>query len=171
MRPTRAVAAASLTILFALPSAARAQYAAPAGVQRLEVVHDVPAPARQRDTIEVRHKVNTLGAAAGGVFGAMAGAAVGTVAGAAAAQGCHGEFCGLGPALLGFAIGEPLGLAVGTHVGSGGHGNVPVTALSAFLILVGGAVAGAKVGAGVGPAMAVVTPVIQIAAAVALAGR
>lgn len=42
----------------------------------------------------------------------------------ASKQRCSGEACGLAAAGLGFLVGESIGVAVGTHIGAGGKGNL-----------------------------------------------
>jgi hypothetical protein len=174
---TTIAAAAAVAILIAAPS--RAQYSAPAGVQRLEVaetvnVDKVALAATRRDTVDTCPTVSIGKGIAGSVAGGVVGAYLGIVAGAASAQGCTTDMCGFGPALLGFAVGESIGVALGAHIGAGGRGNVALSSLASFGILVTGSVLAASVsqiGAGAGTLAIPLVPVLQIAAALALESR
>lgn len=74
----------------------------------------------------------------------------------------------MGPALLGFGLGESIGLAIGTHLGASGRGNVAGTAISSFGILVGGLVVAGSAPHGT-PAVAIVLiPAAQLALALAM---
>lgn len=135
---------------------------------------DAPIALRRasRDTLPTPRALSRTGAMIGGIGGAVAGALLGTAIGAGTAQGCHGEFCGLAEAALGFAMGESLGLAVGTHLGSGSreHGNIVLTTLTSAVILVGGTMLGASAGRA-GVIMVPLTPALQLMSVWAIENR
>ena len=164
-----------LVVLLSVACASRghAQYVSPSAVQ---AVHTDAMPSHL-DTMETRrpevpkrsiNRVNTVfGGAVGGVGGTLLGLAIARQT----SQGCHGELCGLGDALIGFTLGETIGVAVGAHLASGatGSGKVLQTTLASLGILVGGAFAGAglsSLNSGLGEIMLPLTPVLQLAAAV-----
>jgi hypothetical protein len=162
----------------------RAQYLAPMAARQLDTTEsafilpstrptsDAAAPA---DTLPaVRREGSPIGTIVGGVIGGVAGALIGVGIAEHSTRGCHGELCGLGEALLGFSLGESLGLAVGAHVGSGSRRpeNLAVTSMTSVGILVGGAlVAAALSPVGASAIMLPLTPALQLAAAVAIECR
>jgi uncharacterized membrane protein YoaK (UPF0700 family) len=111
----------------------------------------------------------------GTIVGGVVGGALGTFAGLALAErstrGCHGELCGLEEALVGILIGEPLGMAIGAHIGSGTgrHERVIMTSLASMGILAGGVLAGVGLShMGAGAIMIPLTPILQLATVVAI---
>jgi hypothetical protein len=166
MRTSTTIMYLSLATLLAAPS--EAQYVAPAGVQRLELPVDREngrATAR-RDTVE--GQMDPVLGLVGGVIGAASGALIGGMFGGVAASGCTGELCHLGSVAIGVGLGESFGLALGTHLGAGGRGNVALSALSSFGILFGGVLVGVSAPRGT-PAIALtIIPVIQLVAALAI---
>jgi hypothetical protein len=129
------------------------------------VADTVPEPIRE---------TSTMGTIVGGVIGGAAGTVLGAMIGASANNGCQGDLCGLEGALLGVLIGEPLGLGIGAHLGSRSrrHEHIAMTSLASVGILVGGVLAGVGLSnAGVGGIMVPLTPVLQLATAVAIEGR
>jgi hypothetical protein len=100
----------------------------------------------------------------GGLALGLVGAVGGSLVGAATASGCKGEYCALGPVALGLAIGESVGVALGTHLGSGGHGGVGTAMLVSTAIGITGVFAAAASG---GIALPLV-PVVQIATVLAM---
>jgi hypothetical protein len=166
MKGAIALASAILTSVLAVPSGA--QHRAPTGVQRLELsARFEPSMVGRRDTTE-RPEINAVGGIIGGLVGGAGGALAGTMIGAQSAAGCHGELCQLGPALLGFGLGESIGVAVGAHLGARGRGNVAMTAISSVGILVGGLVVAGAAPRGT-PAIALaLIPAAQLAMALAM---
>jgi hypothetical protein len=129
-----------------------------------------PAPA---DTVpEPERPVSATGTIVGGVLGGAIGAFAGMAIGAATAEGCHGEFCGLTNVVLGLAIGESLGVGVGSHAGSRSrhHANIVLTTVTSAAILVAGTMAGVAMQQG-GAVMIPLTPAMQLAAAWAIENR
>jgi hypothetical protein len=182
MNATRLLLATVLSVAAAMPS--EAQRLAPLApvaynaaheldVAAATVVERVDAPlavrAAPRDTLPARRELSRTGAMIGGIGGAVVGAFAGVAIGAGSAEGCHGEDCGLVQAVLGFALGESLGLAVGTHLGSRSteHSNIILTTLTSTAILVGGTFIGAGMQQA-GVVMVPLTPVMQLAAAWAI---
>jgi hypothetical protein len=173
MRVPIVITSALFSSLAAVPS--RAQYLAPVAARPLAVVSTVrPGSdnAPSRDTLAgVRREISPVGTIIGGVMGGVAGAVVGVAIASRTTMNCHGEFCGFGEALLGFGLGESIGLAVGAHVGSRSprHENIFLTSLSSVGILVGGVLGAVALdhagGAGI---MIPVTPALQLAAALAI---
>lgn len=131
-------------------------------------------PMAARDTEPAAHPtISSDGALVGGVLGALIGGVAGMYIGAAIRDGCHGDFCALEGAVLGIGIAEPLGLAVGAHLGSGStrHERILLTAATSAGILVGGTLLGVAAGQVAGPVALVMLPLIpalQVAAAVAI---
>jgi len=126
--------------------------------------------AASADTIPVpEREISQIGTIIGGVGGGLVGAALGLAIGAGSAEGCHGDMCGLGNVVLGLAIGESLGVGIGSHLGSRSphHGNVVLTTLTSAAILVGGTMLGAAMQQG-GAIMIPLTPAMQLAAAWAI---
>ncbi|MEP6620372.1 MAG: hypothetical protein ABJE47_13695 [bacterium] len=76
------------------------------------------APATAR-TVQSEESINGTGLVVAGLVGGAGGLLAGAAVGREIAAGCHGEFCGLGPLILGGLIGESFGLALGAHLGSG----------------------------------------------------
>lgn len=150
------------------PMAARA---ADASMMML-VLDRVPMAAR--DTEPAAHPtISSDGVLVGGVLGGLIGGVAGMYLGAAIRDGCQGDFCGLEGAVLGIGIAEPLGLAIGAHLGSGStrHERILLTAATSAAILVGGTLLGAAAGQAAGPVALVMIPLIpalQVAAAVAI---
>ena len=166
MKSAIALASVILTSVLALPSGA--QYRAPAGVQRLELTTRVESSmvAGRRDTTENRPEINAVGGVIGGLLGGAGGAFAGTMIGAYSAAGCQGEYCQFGPALLGFGLGESIGLAVGAHLGARGRGDVTLSALTSVGIMVGGVLVSAAVGEGM--ITLPLVPLVQLAATLAM---
>ncbi|MDQ6633519.1 MAG: hypothetical protein M3Z10_02050 [Gemmatimonadota bacterium] len=165
MKSSTAIASIVLATGLAAPSGA--QYRAPTGVQRLELsTRFEPSTAGRRDTTERPPEINAVSGIIGGLVGGAGGALAGTMIGAQAAAGCHGELCQLGPALLGFGLGESIGLAVGTHFGARGRGDVALSALTSVGIMVGGVLLSAA--AGEGMITLPLVPFAQLAAALAM---
>jgi hypothetical protein len=172
MRVSRMPLSAALLLLLAgVPC--RAQYLAPVAVRRLATAaatHQARDVAASRDTLaDGRREISRVGAIVGGVAGGVAGAYVGLEIAANATRNCRGEFCGFGEALLGLGLGESIGLAVGAHVGSRSdrHENIFITSLASAGILVAGTYAGVMLGPA-GEIMVPLTPMLQLAAAVAI---
>jgi hypothetical protein len=168
MKLSTAIASVIVTTSLSVPS--EAQYRAPVGVERLALSEgfEPGAAAARRDTAEGRSEINAVGGIVGGLIGAAGGAFVGAMVGASSASGCHGEYCAWGPALIGFGLGESIGLAIGTHLGASGRGNVAGTAISSFGILVGGLVVAGAAPRGT-PAVAIaLIPAAQLAVALAM---
>jgi hypothetical protein len=169
MKSSTAIASIILaSVLLSAPS--EAQYRAPAGVQRLELSTGLePSTAgTRRDTTVGPPEISVARGIVGGVLGGVGGAFVGTMVGAASASGCRGEYCAFGAALVGFGIGEAVGLAVGTHLGARGRGNVAATALSSVGMLIGGLVVAATAPRGTPPIALTLVPAAQLAVALAL---
>jgi hypothetical protein len=173
MRVPIAITSALLLSLAVVPTGA--QYLAPVGVRPLGAASTMPP---SRDTIssadtlaDARREISPVGTIIGGAVGGVAGALVGVAIASRTSQGCVGEFCGLGEALIGFGLGESIGLAIGAHVGSRStrHENIFLTSLSSVGILVGGVLAAVALdragGAGI---MIPLTPALQLAAALAI---
>jgi hypothetical protein len=173
MRVPIVITSGLLLSLAAVPS--RAQYLAPVGVRPLSPAFTMPPG---RDTISsgdtlagARREISPVGTIIGGAVGGVAGALVGVAIASRTSQGCQGEYCGLGEALLGFGLGESIGLAVGAHLGSGSgrHENIFLTSLSSVGILIGGVLGAVALdrtgGAGI---MIPLTPAFQLAAALAI---
>lgn len=170
-----------LLTLMLLPCVARpseAQRLAPVAVRALDVaplnVAEQPgatfSAASPADTLpEPRRAISPVGTIIGGVAGGVVGAFVGLALGARSAEGCHGEECGLLNAILGFALGESLGVGVGAHLGSRStrHENVILTTLTSTAILVGGTFLGAAMQQA-GAVMVPLTPAMQLTAAWAI---
>lgn len=130
----------------------------------------VPSLEARRDTQPAsRSAFNPLGGVAVGLLGGIVGTFAGGYIGALSAAGCHGEFCGLGSALTGAGIGESIGVALGTHFGSGSrrHENIMLTSLTSAGILVGGTLLGVAMNRA-GVVMLPLTPALQLAAALAI---
>ena len=122
--------------------------------------------AGQRDTVETRAGINAVGGVIGGLLGGVGGALAGTMIAVQSSSGCKAEYCQLGPALLGFGLGESIGLAVGTHLGARGRGDVALSALTSMGIMVGGVLVSVAVGEG---RMALpLIPLAQLAAALSM---
>lgn len=105
---------------------------------------------------------------AGGIAGGAAGLLVGMFGGLAISEAgnCQGEDCGLLESIVGLAVGESVGMAIGTHLGSRGHGNLAVAALTSTFIGVAGLYALA--GTDGSPVVLCAIPVIQLGALLAL---
>jgi hypothetical protein len=165
MKSAIALASVILTSVLAVPSGA--QYREPVGAQRLELsTRFEPSTAGRRDTTERPPEINAVTGIIGGLVGGAGGALAGTMIGAYSASGCYGELCQLGPALLGFGLGESIGLAVGTHFGAHGRGDVALSALTSVGIMVGGVLLSAA--AGDGRITLPLVPFAQLAAALAM---
>jgi hypothetical protein len=93
-----------------------------------------------------------------GAFGALAITNRGT---------CSGEDCGLASFIIGGAIGESIGLAVGTHYGSRGRGNVALAALASTAIGAAG-LAGAFAAERAAPVILIAVPIVQLAVTLAM---
>ena len=156
-----------------------AQFVSPSAVV---AVQGVALPAWRRDTVPDRQRelpkrsINRVNTVLGGALGGVGGTLLGLAIARQTSQGCHDDYCGLGPALLGAALGETIGIAVGAHVGSGATGSEKVvqTTLASLGILIGGAFAGAGLASlhgGFGEIMLPLTPVLQLAAAVLIESR
>ena len=133
---------------------------APALAQFDTTAHEV----QQVSATRMRQVRTVVGGAVGGVAGTLMGIAIA----GQTSRGCHGEFCGIGDFLLGVALGESIGLAVGSHLASGATGpeRLMLTTLSSVAILAGGVAAGAGLAqAGAGGVMIPLTPALQLAAA------
>jgi hypothetical protein len=167
MRSAIAVASVLLTSVLSAPSVA--QYRTPVGAQRLErsAGLEPSAPMQRHDSLG-RTEINVGAGIAGGVLGGVGGAFLGTVIGASSASGCQGEYCAFGPALLGFGLGEAIGLAAGTHLGARGSGNVALSALTSVGILVGGLLVAAAAPPGTPAIGLTLIPAAQLAAALAM---
>ena len=141
-------------------------FASPVVLARMDVPPSMRAAAR--DTLPSPPELSLAGTVLGGIGGAVVGAVVGLGIGAEAARGCHGEFCELGPAVLGFALGESLGIGLGTHLGSRSakHDHILLTTLSSMVILVSGALIASSTPQG--DVMLPLTPILQIGAAWAI---
>jgi hypothetical protein len=166
MKSSTVIGSIVLASVLSVPSGA--QYRAPAGVQRLElsVGFDRSSANGHRDTTENRPGIDAVGGVIGGLLGGAGGALAGTMIGARVAAGCREELCQLGPALLGFGIGESIGLAVGTHFGARGRGDVALTALTSVGIMVGGMLVSVAAGE---PLIALpLVPMAQLAALLAM---
>ena len=167
MKVSTAIASVIVATLLSVPS--EAQHRAPVGVQRLALSEGFePSTAARRDTAEGRSEINVVGGIVGGLLGAAGGAFVGTMVGASSASGCRGEYCAWGPALLGFGLGESIGLALGAHLGARGRGNVAMTAISSVGILVGGLVVAGAVPRGTPGVAITLIPAAQLAMALAM---
>ncbi|MFL5605798.1 MAG: hypothetical protein ACJ8AD_05070 [Gemmatimonadaceae bacterium] len=163
------IAVAGVALASVLSTAGGAQYRAPAGVQRLELsVGSEPTGATRYDTTVAPHEISIVGGLIGGLLGGVGGAFLGTVIGASSARGCQGEYCAFGPAIIGFALGEPIGLAIGTHLGARGRGNVAATAISSIGILVGGLVVAGAAPRGTPPVAIALIPAAQLVMALAM---
>jgi hypothetical protein len=170
--PIAAMSALQLS-LAAVPS--RAQHIAPVAVRPLAAASAVRF---DRDTISTadtlagaRREASEVGTVIGGVIGGVGGTFIGLAIASRTNMNCHGDFCGIGEALIGFSLGEPLGLALGAHLGSrSAHPeNILKTSLASAGILVGGALAAAMLSQTGGSAIMIpLTPVFQLAAAVAI---
>ena len=170
MTATAAIACTALVILLAAPC--QAQYLAPTAVRHLDVPAEVPlvfSAVVRGDTVERWGRINTTGGIIGGVIGAAGGSVLGATIGVSSARNCKGEECGLASALLGFAIGESVGLGLGTHFGSGGNGDAILTTFTSFVTLVGGGLmATAASSSGAPRILFVAVPALQITAALAV---
>jgi hypothetical protein len=171
--PILAMSAALLVPLAAAPSAA--QYATPVAVRRLEApatMHVSGTLAAPVDTLpQSCREISAVGTIVGGAVGGAVGALVGIGIASRTNRSCTGEFCGLGEGLVGFGLGESIGLAVGAHLGSRSPRaeNVVFSSVASVGILVGGvlaAVALERVDGGV--IMIPLTPAFQLAAALAI---
>jgi hypothetical protein len=159
--------------LAAVPT--RAQYLAPVAVRPLaapSTVRPGSDAVASRDTLAAAgREISPVGTIIGGAVGGVAGALLGVAIAAQASRGCQGEFCGLGEGIIGFGLGESIGLAVGAHIGSRSprHENIFLTSLSSVGILVGGVLGAVALdragGAGI---MIPLTPALQLAAALAI---
>ena len=112
------------------------------------------ASGQQTDTVYVVSEAPSpfLLPASGGIIGSGLGTAVGVLVGGWSSD-CDDRhsgvyFCGLGEALIGFAVGSTIGSAAGAYLGSRLGGGSP----SAVRSLLGG-VAGAVVGIALGTAV------------------
>ncbi len=178
MNATRLFASTLLVSLAALP--ARAQYLSPVAMRASDVPASLsrttsranPSVAASRDTFPALPESHPVRTIVGGIAGGVAGTFLGLGIGAGMAKGCHGELCEIGPALLGIAIGESVGLSLGAHLGSGStrHEHILLTSLTSAGILVAGAFMGAGMGQG-GAIMVPLTPALQLAVALAIEGR
>jgi hypothetical protein len=98
------------------------------------------------DTGDDRERQRGLGAPeiGGGVIVGFAGGTILGFAGAytgaylATRNRCSGEDCGLAAAILGFLVGESVGIATGTHIGAGGKGNLLLEAVVTTAITAAG---------------------------------
>jgi hypothetical protein len=171
MRPAFVLACATAQLLLDTVCCG-AQYIAPTGVSR--------ATAQTADTILTSHErtfsgereISTLGGIVGGTLGSVGGAALGAWIGAGTANGCKGDFCNLGSAIVGLLVGESVGVAVGTHLGSRSQSvaKLALTTASSLGIAFGGAFLAATVsqsGGGAGTVL-IAIPVLQIATALAI---
>jgi hypothetical protein len=128
---------------------------------------DLPFAMRTaRDTMPMADVPSVFGTVIGGIGGGVVGAFAGAAIGAESARGCHGELCGFGNVVLGFALGESIGVGIGAHLGSRSkkHDHVVLTTLSSVAILTGGAIMASSMGP-LGALMLASTPMLQIAAA------
>jgi hypothetical protein len=148
-----------------------AQYIAPTGVSRTTAqTADTILASRERTFSEER-EISTLGGIVGGTLGSVGGAALGAWIGAGTANGCKGESCNLGSAIVGLLVGESVGVAVGTHLGSRSQSDarMALTTLSSLGIAFGGALlaVGVSQSGGAGTVL-VAIPLLQIATALAI---
>jgi hypothetical protein len=74
----------------------------------------------------------------GGMAGGMLGAAAGFAAGAIGNAGCKGDESCLGPAIIGLAAGETLGVPVGVHVAEGRRGSLLLSTAGSFAVSAAG---------------------------------
>lgn len=156
MKPSTAAACAGALLLLALPSAA--QRSEPAGVQRAEVSGveaSTPVPTR-RDTVTDAAGIRVIHGVVGGLLGAVGGAFIGGVIGMTT-ESEPGTLFMLG-------VGQSIGVAVGTHEGTRGRGNVALSALASFGILL---VTARNVHVS-SPALYTVVPALQVATALAI---
>jgi hypothetical protein len=115
------------------------------------------------------------------IAGGLVGGALGTVGGFAlgviASDDCNGgEDCGQVGGVVGAVIGESVGLALGAHIGarSTQHDKLLLTSLASAGIAAAGALAGvglSEIGGNLGLIMVPLTPVLQLAAVMAIEGR
>ncbi len=155
-----------LSLLLVIPSVrGQAQQISPVAPVAYRAAAGTPLSGEQEPTKPVR----MAGGIAGGIAGGATGLLLGMYGGVAIAEGgnCRGEECGLLGAILGLTVGESLGMAVGTHFGSRGHGNLALAALTSTAIGVAGlyACAGAE---GAAPVILSAVPVIQLAVLLAM---
>ncbi len=109
-----------------------------------------------------------LGGALGGAVGLVSGAFVGAVAGDVLSRGgCYSE-CGFGWMILGAYAGEIVGIATGVHIANAGRGSYPLALLTSTGA---GLVAAVAVVGTVGDNYALLIPVVQIAAVIAVERR
>lgn len=101
--------------------------------------------------------------AVGGITGGLVGVVAGGYAGAAIelAGGCHSDFCGLGGALLGAAVGEVLLLPLGVHLFNSRQGSYASDALVSLGVAAGG-LALVAVGQGQSAGLLFAIPVVQL---------
>lgn len=167
--------------LLALPSdAQRMTPVAPVATRALDSMSPAPGSSTRpsgallRDTEpEPGREPSVAGTVIGGIVGGALGTFVGGMVGASARTGCQGDMCGLESAAMGILIGEPLGLAIGAHLGSRStrHERVLMTSLTSVGILIGGVAAAVGVGRidGTGGAILVpLIPVLQLVGTVAI---
>jgi hypothetical protein len=125
------------------------------------------APATARPISVAR---TITGGLVGGALGMVGGFALGVMA----SDDCGGgEDCGLAGGVIGALIGESVGLAIGAHIGarSTQHDKMLLTSLASAGIAAGGALAGvglSEIGGNLGLIMVPLTPVLQLAAVMAL---
>ncbi len=157
---------ALLSALITAPSAAQVLApVAPTGrsAQTTGVSTDsLPHPARAAAMTPADIRRGFVGGVLGSVAGAIAGAAAGSLL--ARKSGCVGEYCGLF-ALAGGTLGEPVGLAVGAHLGSGGRASMALTTLVSTAIAVTGSILAGASGA---PITLALVPAIQLFAVMSL---
>jgi hypothetical protein len=175
MRVLNMAMAAFLSLSLA-PVPSRAQYLAPVAVRPLAAAPTTSAgavPATTRDTLaEARREISPVGTIVGGVVGGVVGSLIGLAIASRTHMSCQGDdFCGLGEGLVGFSLGEPIGLAVGAHLGSRSTHpeNIYKTSLASAGILVGGVLTAVGLSQVGGAAIMVpLTPAFQLAAALAI---
>ena len=183
MKTSRVLTLAALLVpLLTMPG--RAQYLTPVAARQLHLADPGSIPDMTRAASDVAPPADTLpavrragspmGTIVGGVIGGAAGALLGVAIAAQSTQGCQGEYCGFGEALLGFALGESVGLGVGAHIGSGSRrpGNLALTTVTSVGILMGGAFMAVGLSQnGASVVMLPLTPALQLVAAVAIECR
>jgi hypothetical protein len=128
------------------------------------------ATSRQSTQVEAtKGPLLTWGGVGGGIVGGSAGLFGGLLAGVALdhTHTCMGEDCSLGQALVGAAVGETIGLAVGAHIGSASRGNLALAVLTSAGISAAGILALRHPGRAA-PAIMITIPVLQLAAVSAL---
>ena len=169
---TRFVLASVLGVLASSPCGA--QYLMPVGVRPPDLPLSSDAAPHAAVIVfpdSVGQSINRAGGIAGGLLGGALAGAIGAAIALEQSRRCEGDLCGLGYGLLGFAIGEPIGLAVGTHIGAKGHGNVLLSSFASFgLLIVGGALTAgvSSVAPPLGVVGVIAVPAVQISAALAI---